>query len=98
MHFLNKMEWAATNALNNTNYGIAKRQNTLTLKQSIKKLIFPIYAVSVIFPTMSALIYTIKERKTIWLFHPVITFITGFAIIKVILFKLFGFTPPVTRL
>ncbi len=97
-HFLNKMEWAATNALNRTNYGIAQRQNTLTKKQSIKKLIFPIYAISVIFPTMTALIYAIKVRKTIWLFHPVITFITGFAIIKVILFKLFGFTQPITRL
>jgi len=97
-HFLRKMEWAASNALTCQNYGISKRESTLTGWQKFKKVLFPIYALSFVFPSIVAIYFASTEKKIIWLFHPIITFITGYAIIKQILIKSFGFTPTISRL
>jgi len=97
-HFLKKMEWATSNALDNSNYGIAKRQITLSKSQQIRKIIFPFYALSIVIPTVIALIFAIKERRYIWLFHPIVTFITGYAIIKVVILRKIGIKRKISRL
>lgn len=96
-HFIRKMEWAAANALEKKNYGIAKRQNMLSSFQ-LKKILFIIYAFSIFVPTIVSLYFLIKDRQKIWLFHPFITLLTAYSITKQLLFRALGFTGAVSRL
>lgn len=97
-HFLRKMEWAANNALLHKKYGIANREDSLTIGQKIRKLIFPFYSFSIILPIFVALYKTVSERKSIWLLHPWITLLTAYAILKQVILKVFNFTENISRL
>ncbi|MBP9691323.1 glycosyltransferase family 2 protein [Candidatus Woesebacteria bacterium] len=96
-HFIRKMEWAAANALEKKNYGITKRQNMLTSFQ-LRKILFLLYAFSVLAPIIVSLYFSIKDRQIIWLFHPFITLLTAGAITKQLLFRALGFTGAVSRI
>ncbi len=80
-HFIRKQRWAANNALTKKNYGIHTRINTLTNFQKIKAYLFPVYSISVVFPCFNSIYHLVIDMEPLWLFHPIITFISGASII-----------------
>ncbi len=80
-HFFRKQRWAAKNALEVKDYGVISRKINLSKNQKIRMYIFPVYALSIIFPLLRAIIGYLTDRELIWFFHPVISFISASAII-----------------
>lgn len=80
-HFVRKQRWSTRNALNQNKFGIAARRQTLTQEQKIKALLFFPYA----FIFLPALVYSLyrfsRDRESLWLFHPFISFIAAFSIL-----------------
>ncbi len=97
-HFFRKQMWTAKNALENKNYGVSIRRKLLPLAQKIKMYIFPLYAFSVILPIIRSIVGFIKDKEKIWLFHPVITFISATAVIYEYLLIKLGISKEVSRL
>lgn len=88
-HFFRKQRWAAKNALEDRDYGVIARKINLSKNQKIRMYIFPVYALSIVFPLFRAVIGYLTDRELIWFFHPVISFISASAIIyEWILFRL----------
>ncbi len=88
-HFFRKQRWAAKNALEAKDYGVIARKENLSFGQRLRIYVFPIYSISIIFPLIRAILGYGKDRELIWLFHPVISFISASAIIyEWILYKL----------
>ena len=79
--FIRKQRWGARNALLGKEFGINSRVNVLSKNQKIKMYLFPFYSLSIVLPCCNAVIHLLKDREKMWLFHPVITFITGVSII-----------------
>ncbi len=79
--FVRKQRWEARNALSGKKYGINSRRNTLTKNQIMRMYLFPFYSLSIIIPMCNAIFHLLKDKEKMWLFHPVITFITGVSII-----------------
>lgn len=97
-HFFRKQRWAAKNALEVKDYGVISRKRNLSKNQKIRMYIFPIYALSIIFPLLRAILGYLSDRELIWFFHPVISFISASAIIyEWVLYKL-NFSNDVSRL
>ncbi len=87
-NFIRKQRWAAKNALNAENYGINIRKKYLTSAQRFKAFIYPIYAFSIVLPTIRGVAGWIIDGEKIWLVHPIISFVNAYAISVEILFKL----------
>lgn len=79
--FFRKQRWAARNALLGKTFGINSRKNFLSSSQKIKMYLYPIYSLTIIFPFIYSLRKCLIEKKKIWLFHPIISFISAVAII-----------------
>lgn len=77
--FIRKQRWATQNALSNKNYGIAHRLTNLSFSQKAKMYIWPIYSLSIIFPTIRGIYGYIVDREKLWLFHPIECFLCGIA-------------------
>lgn len=88
--FIKKTLGTAQVAISKQDYGIAHRLNYLTSWQKIKIYLYPFYALSIILPLIISLKGFIKERERIWLFHPIITFISASAIMFQIFVSKFG--------
>ena len=69
-HFIKKQRWATQNALEGKKYGISHRKNRLPFSQQIKIYLWPLYSLSVIFPTLRSLIGFIQDNEPLWLMHP----------------------------
>jgi len=80
-HFFRKQRWAAKNALEVKDYGVVSRRVNLSKDQKIRMYIFPVYALSIIFPLFRAILGYLSDRELIWFFHPIISFISASAII-----------------
>lgn len=97
-HYFRKQRWAAMNAFKKNSYGLNLRRELLTNEQRIKMFLFPAYSFSIVLPLAYSMFMFVKERKPIWLFHLVISFVTSTAIMYEFLrFKL-GFYSDVSRL
>ena len=79
--YFKKQRWAVRNALQGRDYGINKRANRLTEWQRAKYYLFPFYSFSLIIPILRSFFGVFQDKELIWLFHPVITFITAMAIV-----------------
>lgn len=77
--FIRKTRWATMNAIRNKNYGIAYRKKYLTFIQKIKMNIWPIYSLSLILPVIRSVIGLLQDKEGIWVFHPVICFLSIYA-------------------
>jgi glycosyltransferase involved in cell wall biosynthesis len=80
MQFIRKQRWGARNALTGEKFGINSRKNTLSNEQKLRMYLFPIYSLSFIFPCINSIIHLVKDREIMWLFHPIIVFISGASI------------------
>jgi glycosyltransferase involved in cell wall biosynthesis len=78
-HFIRKQRWTTQNALDNTHYGIAHRKTTLTSGQKQRMLLWPLYAFSFIIPLCRGIIGYIIDKEPMWLFHPVMCWISAYA-------------------
>lgn len=79
-NFIKKQRWAANNAIRERNYGISSRINFFSRFQKIKVYLFPIYSLTFLFPILFALFHLFRDREKMWLFHPLISFISGISI------------------
>lgn len=78
-HFFRKQRWATRNSLENQRYGIAYRISELSKGQKFRIGIWPLYALSVIAPLIMGIYSYIRDREPLWLFHPIICFLSAFA-------------------
>ena len=97
-HFFRKQRWAAKNALVKNDYGITIRRDLLTKNQKIKMYLFPFYAFSIIIPIARCLYGFIIDKEKIWLFHPIISFISAAAIVYEYILVKFGQNGEISRL
>jgi len=89
-HFYRKQRWAARNAFLRKKYGVISRIKTLTKKERLLSVIFPFYGI-LIFPALINSLYRIiflKEHK-LWLFHPILSFVSSVAIWYEFFYSLF---------
>lgn len=78
-HFIRKTRWATRNSLSKKKYGIAYRKSTLSEHQKLRITLWPLYALSVIMPTIVAIYGILRDRQRIWIFHPILCFISAVA-------------------
>jgi glycosyltransferase involved in cell wall biosynthesis len=83
--FMKKQGWATVNAIQKKKYGIAHRVNRLSKGQQLRVKLWPIYAFSIIFPTIRSLYGLIEDRDPIWLLHPFLSFASALASISSII-------------
>jgi glycosyltransferase involved in cell wall biosynthesis len=89
-HFIRRQRWTTYNYLTAKKQGINLRLKYITLKQKIKIVLFPLYALT-FFPSLFIAIYKFFiQHKKLWLFHPIISFIAAISIVyEILLVKLF---------
>lgn len=78
-HFLRKQRWATLNAIKKENYGIYHRFSMLSTAQKIKVKIWPLYAASFILPLFRSIWGFFRDREPMWLFHPIICWLSFYA-------------------
>jgi glycosyltransferase involved in cell wall biosynthesis len=78
--FIRKQRWGARNALSGEKFGINSRKNTLSKEQKLRMYAFPIYSLSFIFPCINSVAHMLIDKEKMWLFHPIISFISGASI------------------
>lgn len=91
-HFIKKQRWASLNALSNKNYGVSHRVHYLSPQQRFRKKIWPLYALSIIFPSFYAGYYLFRDREALWLMHPLMCFISALSSIYAVLLIVTGRT------
>jgi glycosyltransferase involved in cell wall biosynthesis len=84
-HFIRKSKWATQNAVNGESYGISHRQNYLSIGQKLKFLAWPIYAIFFPFGIIRSLMMLFLTREKMWLFSPIISFISAYSSISAVL-------------
>jgi len=77
-HFINKQMWATINALQKKNYGISHRMNYLSKSQKNRIKIWPFYSLSIVLPFIYAFYHLIKDKESMWIFHPFLCIISGY--------------------
>lgn len=88
-HFVKKQRWATRNYLLNKQYGIKVREKTFTKWQKVKRVIWPIYAFSIILPFFRAMYGLIRDKEIIWLWHPYMCFLSAYgSFSELVLYKL----------
>jgi len=76
-HFIRKTKWATQNAVNKKEYGINHREKYLSSFQKMKIIFWPIYALFLPFSIVRSIIMYILSREKMWLFSPIISFISA---------------------
>jgi hypothetical protein len=84
-HFIRKQRWATRNALENKKYGIVLRVNQLSDGQKLRIKLWPIYALTIVAPFLVSIYGLIRDRKLIWLMHPILCFLSAYASVVEIL-------------
>ena len=70
-HFVRKQRWATRNAWLGESYGIALRSAELSPRQTLRRRLWPFYALPIIPATLHACIKLAQDREPLWLIHPV---------------------------
>lgn len=78
-HFIRKQRWATRNALEKKKYGIVLRANQLSESQRVRMKLWPLYAFSIIVPLLVSIFGLVRDKKIIWLAHPVLCFLSAYA-------------------
>lgn len=87
-HFIQKQMRAIINVFKKRNFGLFHRKDSLTFKQKILIYLFPLYGITVIPSLLYAIYQSLVSKEPVWLFHPVISFISSVIIIKETAWKL----------
>ena len=89
--FMRKQRWAFDNYLLGKQYGANVYGEYYSVVRKIRKTIWPLYAISIVFPFAVALLEYILTGKKEWLYHPILTFVTLYCLVaeyfRVILLK-----------
>ncbi|MDO5561321.1 MAG: glycosyltransferase [bacterium] len=80
--FIRKQEWATFNALNRNNYGISHREEYLTFGQKFRMRLWPIYVLMIFPPILYSWVKTIVNLEPIWLYHPLMCYLSVFGSLK----------------
>lgn len=78
-HLIKKQKWATKNFLEKKDYGIYSRQSLLSKSQQKRIRIWPYYIISIIGPIIFAFYHLIKDKEPMWLFHPIMCYISLYA-------------------
>jgi glycosyltransferase involved in cell wall biosynthesis len=76
-HFLRKFGPRIAKRLQDRNQPVWARSMSTTRVRRIRAFAWPFYAVSVVGPAAAAVYGAIRDRRSIWLFHPIISFALG---------------------
>lgn len=87
-HFMRKQRWATRNAIENKKYGIVLRVNQLSEGQKLRVKLWPIYALTIVFPFFVSIYGLIRDKNALWLMHPVLCFLSAYAsIIEILVYN-----------
>ena len=78
-HFVKKQGWASVNAVKGKKYGIAYRVNYLSPYQNIKAKVWPLYALSFVFPCIRSIYGIMVDGDPLWIFHPILCMISAWS-------------------
>lgn len=82
LQYAKKMRWIIDNNITpNAKFGLPTRMGLFNWKRKIKFYIWPFYSISIIGPFFHSLFGLIQDKKSEWLYHTPITFITGCLVI-----------------
>lgn len=96
-HFFRKQRWATRNALEKKKYGIALRKQELSSAQQFRIKLWPLYALTFLPPLFVGIWNALREKQSIWLFHPIICFLSAYASVLEILLYNKSNKSPVSR-
>jgi glycosyltransferase involved in cell wall biosynthesis len=88
IQFIEKQGWASRNALEKKKYGIAYRMNYLSTFQTVKARLWPIYALSIIFPTLESIIGWVRDGEDAWIYHSFLCFVSALASVRAVIMHL----------
>lgn len=80
-HFIRKQRWAAANFFLKEQYGINSRIRFFSWRRRLKFAIWPIYAATIIPPLTNSILGLITERRIEWMYHPVLTYLSLWAVL-----------------
>lgn len=80
-HYIRKQRWFTRIALEDKRLGITVRSKYFTLDQKLRFYFYPIYAFSIVLPTIRSIFGFFQDREKIWFFHPVISFLSAYAVV-----------------
>ncbi len=87
-HFMRKQRWATRNALEKKKYGIILRVERLSEQQKLKIKLWPVYSLTLVAPLLISLYGVMRDKKSIWLLHPVLCFLSAYAsFVEIIVYK-----------
>jgi glycosyltransferase involved in cell wall biosynthesis len=94
--FIRKQRWAIDNYLVGKNYGIRVRQQLFSQKRNWRKVLWPVYACSIVLPIVFAIKGLLTEKQHAWIYHPFLTYtvflILVFEYIRVRIFRVTSVT------
>jgi len=74
--FIKKQQWAIDNILFKKKYGIQTRTHFFSKERYLRKVLWPVYAASIILPLIQTIRGLIMERQKEWIYHSILTYIT----------------------
>lgn len=83
-HFVKKQMWASVNTIQKKSYGISYRTGYLSKNQNFRMKIWPIYALSFVFPCMRSIYGLVVDNEVMWIFHPFLCMISAWSSIGAI--------------
>lgn len=82
LQYSKKMRWIIDNNITpNAKFGLPTRIGLFSMSRRIKFYIWPVYSASIIGPLIFSIFGLFRDRKTEWIYHTPITFITGWLVI-----------------
>lgn len=75
-NYIKKQKWAVNNFLIKADYGINSRKSLFSPYRKARMYIWPFYAISFVAPLLRGVYGSVKDRNSIWLYHPFINFLT----------------------
>lgn len=82
LQYIKKQKWSFQNYFMGRNYGLGTRVHKTRVNRRIRLYIWPIYSASFIFPVLRAIIGLLIERKKEWIYHPILTYASLYALIS----------------
>ncbi len=94
--YIRKLRWRVINNVHKPSYrvqGHVSIEEFLPNYLRMKKYLFPIYAISLVFPILDGIMLSIRHGKLVFILHPFFTLFITFNILFQYFLKLLGITP-----
>lgn len=84
-HFIAKQRWATKNYFTRKSYGVYNRRLWFSKAQRLRMKIWPFYVGLILPPIFYGVFMAIKDKQGMWLFHPVMCYLSFYASVTFIL-------------